>query len=224
MKASKNNNSAYLKAGMAKAALTSIFCLLPSLAIASDLKIHDCAGNLRASTEIEEGSTKGLKFTLTEQSNFVAAKLSKMETSSVLESRASDEILKFDSVQSGSWKLCNNLGNELAFESVQFIESPESSLRLASLVAGGAAVVSGIAIASEDSGSSENNVNSIVESNGPDRGVNEIPVETARPTNEIIVDSRCNKIGSKPSTLSAKTQASNPCREGEDAPIISPYD
>ncbi len=203
-------------------AVLFLSALHPLAASASELKVLDCAGNLRASTEIAEGQSKAVKFKLNAQDNFSAAKLSKVDSDSILESRANDSNLKFESVQSGEWKLCKDSGQELAFESVEFIDGMGENLRTASLVAGGAAILSGIAIAADDSDNDSSTTSIIETSDGPDRAVNEVTVDTKRPQNEIIVDSRCNKVGNKPSTLAAKKKGA--CREGEEAPVISPYD
>lgn len=212
--------------------LFSAVVLVGNVALASEIRVHDCDGNLRATTETQEGQTKGIKLALpTEESN-AKAKLSKIDSDSVLENKAKDISLVFSSVESGDWKVCKQDGSLLAFNSVEFIEGSSESLRVASLVAGGAAVVSGIAIASGEGSNSDSTSGStnLTEPSEPDRAVNEKPAESSqpqsalkpgsssRPDGEVLVESRCGK--KKPST---QALVDDDCREDEDAPIISPY-
>lgn len=195
-----------------------------SLSFASEIRVLDCEGNLRASTEVQAGETRGVKVLLSEINENAKAKLSKVDSDSALEARAAKNSLVFGSIDNGDWKLCNENRESLAFNSVEFIEGESENLRLASLTAAAAAVVSGVAIAASDSdGNNQNQVN--FDSTQPNRATQEAPSSlqpgnSNRPKDEIIVSSRC--AGKKQPSLMAATGDS--CREDEAAPVISPYD
>lgn len=222
----KKNSSFCLGVFLSLSLVQLSAALMPTAAQAAsgiEIRLHDCEGNLRASTEVQAGGTKDVQLSLPAEESNVQAKLSKFDSESAYEHRAKDKSLTFSSVQSGDWKVCRNDGSPLAFTSVEFVEGSSESLRIASLVAGGAAVISGVAIASGDSDSGSGDTFGATEPNQPDRATTEKPAsaleagKSTRPEGEVIVESRCNK---KPKTAAA---TNNACREGEEAPVISPY-
>lgn len=198
--------------------------IMPTLAMASEIRLHDCDGNLRASTELEDGQTKGIKFSLATEESNSKAMLSKTDSASILERSAKDTSLIFASVEGGDWKVCKENGKALAFNSVEFIEPGSESLKVASLVAGSAALLSGVAIASgsSDDNSKSNGAN-IIEPSQPDRVVNEQPSSAStnisnRPNGIAIIPSRC----AKPSTAAATVNDN--CDDAKAPISVSPYD
>lgn len=208
-----------------------------SQAFATELRLSDCDGTLRASTELTDGDTRTVKLLLASGSSaadaMVKAKLlgdaGKQRTDHVRQYNAHEQALVFNNVVSGEWKVCKDDGSALEFASVEFVQDDVSSLRVASLVAGSAAVVSGVAIAAGGSSDENSEINSIVEPNQPDRAVTVnqptselVQGSTTRPVNEVVVQTKCNKNAAqkKPGTLAA---TNDDCREDEKADVLSPY-